>query len=167
VLTGVLGNFVGASVAPAGDLDGDERADLIVGASGFEDAGFAQVLRGADLGVQRLRVAIAPVDGPVQLPPTGGSFDFRLVLRNRSAQAQTIELWMSLITPPARTALSPLSDPVEITLPPGASVQRVLTQSIPGSLPIRALHPRGEHPTRDRHGWRPRALDFTKAAASD
>jgi hypothetical protein len=135
VFTGGFGNFVGASVAPAGDLDGDARADLLIGASGFEDAGFAQVLHGADLAPQRVRVAVAPVGGPVHIPAGGGSFDFLVVLRNQSARPQTIELWTSLIVPPARTPRTPVAGPIEITLPPGATVQRVLTQAVSRSFP--------------------------------
>ncbi len=167
VLTGSFGNFVGASVAPAGDLDGDDRADLLVGASGFEDAGFAQVLHGADLVPQRIRVAVAPIGGPVQIPAGGGSFDFRVSLRNPSAQPQTIELWTGLVVPPARTPRTPVAGPVEITLPPGATVQRVLTQAVLGTFPAgtstlvanirRPVDTVGDLAT----------LRFTKARASD
>ena len=135
VFTGSFGNFVGAAVAPAGDLDGDGRADLIIGASGFEGAGYAQVLHGADLPVQPLRVAVTAMDGPVQIPATGGSFDFRVVMRNLTAAPQTIELWTSLLVPPARTAHTPVLGPVTVTLPPGVSVQRVFTQTVPPSFP--------------------------------
>jgi len=71
----------------------------------------------------------------VHIPAGGGSFDFTVVLRNQSAQPQTIELWTGLGVPPARTPRTPVAGPIDITLPPGATVQRVLTQTVSGSFP--------------------------------
>jgi hypothetical protein len=167
VLTGAAGDTVGAAVAPAGDLDGDGRADLLVGASGFEGTGFAQVLRGADLAPAPLRVSVTAPGGPVQIPAGGGSFEFRVVIRNLTAETQTVELWTSLLAPPARTPRSPVLGPVEISLPPNGAFQRTFTQNVPGSFPSgRSLLVANVRSPADTAGDLAN-LAFTKAPAAD
>jgi hypothetical protein len=136
VFTGGGGESLGRSVSAAGDLDGDGRADLLLGAPGFGGVGYAQVLFGADVAPAPLRVAVASVTGdPVVIPPGGGRFDFRITVRNTSERLQTVQVWTSLLTPPARTARTPVLGPLEITIAAGATVQRTLTQTIGADFP--------------------------------
>lgn len=136
VFTGATGNALGIHVAAAGDLDADGRADLLLGASGGDAAGFAQVLFGADLLPPALRVSVSAASGgPIVLPPAGGSFDFRVVVRNTSGRSVTVDFWTSLLTPPARSALTPVLGPTSFALAPGETLRRTFTQTIPQSFP--------------------------------
>jgi hypothetical protein len=137
VFTGAPVDALGISVAGAGDLDGDGRADLLLGASGTSGTGYVQVLFGADLGARNVLVSVTASDGgPIVIPPGGGEFEYDLVVRNLTAQPQQVDVWTNLVTPPGRAMLpNPVLGPVTITLPPGAALRRTLTQTVAGTLP--------------------------------
>jgi FG-GAP repeat len=136
VFTGSARDFLGGSVAAAGDLDGDGRADLLLGAHGLESAGYVQLLFGADVAPAPLRVTLASVTGdPVVIPADGGSFDVQITIRNKSEQSQTVQLWTSLITRPVQTAITPVFGPTKITIAPGETMRRTLTQTIAADFP--------------------------------
>jgi photosystem II stability/assembly factor-like uncharacterized protein len=77
-------------------------------------------------------VSAAPVDPPVVIPPDGGAFDFTLTLTNTTGLPQSFEVWTEVAGPIAR---NPVLGPQAVTLPPGATVSRTLTQRVPANAP--------------------------------
>jgi photosystem II stability/assembly factor-like uncharacterized protein len=73
-----------------------------------------------------------PVDPPVVIGPSGGSFQFRVTLRNQTSQPQSIEAWSEASGP---LTLSPVIGPRSVMLPPGATLTRTLVQRVPGAAP--------------------------------
>jgi hypothetical protein len=77
-------------------------------------------------------VSAAPVGGPVVIGPGGGSFQFTVTLTNTTGQPQAFQAWSSVTGPISR---NPVVGPTNVTLPPGATVTRTLTQQVPGNAP--------------------------------
>jgi uncharacterized delta-60 repeat protein len=80
---------------------------------------------------QPVAVSAAPVDPPVEVEP-GGTFDLTVILANVTAQPQTVQAWTAVTGAAAR---EPVLGPRTVTLPPGASVTRTLTQEVPANAP--------------------------------
>lgn len=79
-----------------------------------------------------LMVSIEPVNPPIVIPPGGGSFRFSLTLTNTGTTAQTFDFWTAYSGPISR---DPALRPKTLTLAPGATVTRKLTQRIAGGAP--------------------------------
>jgi ligand-binding sensor domain-containing protein len=77
-------------------------------------------------------VAAEPVGGPVVIGPGGGSFQFAVTLTNLTNQPQRFQAWSAVTGPVAR---EPVVGPMSVTLPPGATVVRTLTQAVPANAP--------------------------------
>jgi hypothetical protein len=130
--TGVGGDEVGLSSAPAGDLDADGIEDLLIGAPGFfdEQPGYAGVYLG-----EARAAAIAPVDPPVTIPPGGGVLRYRVTLANPTAQPMTVEAWVTA-TLPDGSPFGPIEGPRTVALAPGQTVGPVpFAQRVPGAAP--------------------------------
>jgi hypothetical protein len=127
IVTGRPGDELGMSVAN-GDANGDGMSDLIVGATGFTDGlpGYAAIFFGTEA---RIRLTITPRDGPIVIPPEGGSFQYDLVVVNDTSNARTLDIWVTL------SGNSLLRNLVRFrqSVPPG-EFHRTLTQRIQGSL---------------------------------
>ncbi len=77
-------------------------------------------------------IELTPVNPPVSIPPEGGSFQYTVNLTNTSTTAQTFEFWTAISGPLNR---EPLLGPKTLTMAPGASFTRTLTQRIPHRVP--------------------------------
>jgi hypothetical protein len=77
-------------------------------------------------------MSVEPVNPPIVLPPEGGTFRFTVTLTNTTGAPQTIEAWTEVSGPVNR---NPVLGPLRVTLPPGATVARTLTQQVPGMAP--------------------------------
>jgi hypothetical protein len=73
-----------------------------------------------------------PVNPPVVIPLGGGNFAFTVQLTNTTTVPMTFEAWSAAAGP---LTVSPVLGPRAVTLPPGASVTRTLTQRVPGNAP--------------------------------
>jgi WD40 repeat protein len=102
-------------------------------------AAFAYTRTDATVGMARnpaaqaaVSVAAAPVGGPVTIPASGGSFQFTVTLTNLTGQAQTFQAWTAVTGPVSR---DPVMGPLSVTLDPGATLTRTLTQQVPAAAP--------------------------------
>ncbi len=77
-------------------------------------------------------ITMTPVNPPIQIPASGGSFSFNVSLQNLSAVPQTFDGWIMQILPD-NTWQGPLLEPISLTLPPGFTLQRQRSQNVPGS----------------------------------
>jgi hypothetical protein len=127
IVTGEAGDELGMSVANA-DVNGDAVSDLLVGAPGFTDGlpGYAAMFFGTEA---KIRLTITPRDGPIVIPPEGGSFQYDLVVVNDTDSARTLDVWVTLTSDSLLRTLVRFRQ----SIPPG-EFHRTLTQRIPGSL---------------------------------
>src|SRR5690606_32020235 len=77
-------------------------------------------------------VSAEPVGGPITIGPDGGAFQFTVTLANLTEQPQSVQAWAAVTGPVGR---EPVVGPVSVTLPPGSTLTRTLTQRVPGVAP--------------------------------
>ena len=128
IVTGGPSDQVGLSVN-GGDLNGDGAGDLMVGATQFADGdpGYVAIFFGVK--ENALTLTLSPRNPPIVIPPTGGSFRYKLDLVNGSDVIRTVDIWVVLTGPGTNRIVRQFSR----TLAPGGSFQRNFTQRIPGS----------------------------------
>ncbi len=79
-------------------------------------------------------VELTPYGTPIQIPATGGSFDFNIAVTNNEASAQTFDVWCD-VTLPGGTIYGPVIGPVNLTLGAGVHLDRDRSQAVPGGAP--------------------------------
>jgi hypothetical protein len=86
-----------------------------------------------ELETAALTVSLTPHNPPIQIPATGGSFTTDVNLNNGTTAPATIDAWIYARMP--NGVPYPILVRHNVTLPAGASVNRVLTQNVPGAAP--------------------------------
>ncbi len=79
-------------------------------------------------------ITMTPLNPPIQIPASGGSFNFNIAVANGESTPQTFDAWCT-VTLPNGSTYGPVLGPVNLTLPAGISLNRDRTQSVPGSAP--------------------------------
>ncbi len=130
------GGQFGEALAGIEDLDGDGRGDLVVGAGheGFAGLTFPGRVYVFASAASPVTIALGPAAPNPTVPAGGGTFTFTATLRNLSAETQTFEAWTQA-TLPDGSATAPLVGPVTVTLGPGETVSKTLTQRVPAGAP--------------------------------
>ncbi len=86
-------------------------------------------------GAPALTVSIEPDNPPVQIPATGGSFDYTIQIENTSSTQTYIEdVWIDVTLPNGAT-FGPIITREDLTFSPGVNISRSLTQQVPGGAP--------------------------------
>lgn len=81
-----------------------------------------------------LSITLDPVSPPIQIPPGGGSFDYNVTLANSETIPQTCDAWI-MVQLPNGNWYGPVLGPVSLTIPAGASIMRLRSQTVPASAP--------------------------------
>ena len=126
IVTGSAQDELGMSLA-GGDFNGDGVPDLITGAPQFATGahGYAAIFFGVGATETTLTLTTR---GPIVIPPTGGSFRFRLELSNLSSLTRTFDILLTLTGPGTQRTIAQFSQ----TLGAGESFTRSFTSRIPG-----------------------------------
>lgn len=107
---------------PSSPLDPDStRADM--GALYFDQSATPPV-----------SVALDPVNPPIQIPGSGGSFEFNVTLTNNQTAPTTCDFWI-MTRLPNGAWFGPLLGPVNLTIGGGISLSRLRTQYVPANAP--------------------------------
>ncbi len=110
-------------------------------------------------------VALTPINPPIQIPPSGGSFEYNVSVTNESPDPQMCQAWI-LVMLPGGSFHGPALGPVSLTLPAGMTVSRDRMQSVPG------IAPAGVYSCIARVGaypsviWDEDSFSFTKAGSA-
>jgi len=78
-----------------------------------------------------VEITMAPVNPPIQIPASGGSFSFDISIQNISTSQQAFDVWI-MQRLPNNNWQGPMLGPIALTMPPGATITRQRTQSVPG-----------------------------------
>ncbi|TKJ42218.1 hypothetical protein CEE37_00650 [candidate division LCP-89 bacterium B3_LCP] len=114
--------------------------------------------------VPDVNVTLIPYGTPIQIPTSGGTFDFNIAVDNNEPSPQTLGIWCD-ITLPNGSPYGPVLGPVTITLSAGTSVDRDRSQSVP------ALAPSGDYLYNAYVGsypdviWDSDSFDFSKLSS--
>jgi hypothetical protein len=109
---------------PASPLDPDNtRADM--GAIYFNQAAPP---------TPSLDITVTPLNPPITIPASGGSFQFTVAIRRVTAPQAPFAVW-ARIKYPNGTYTAPVLGPVTINLPVNVTVTRQRTQTIPSTYP--------------------------------
>jgi hypothetical protein len=134
--SGRYGIGQGAFALHYAEVTGDGPGDLVA-LNGQETPPFGgeygiAVVEGLEGSAAPVTVSAQPVGGPIVIGPGGGSFQFAVTLTNLTGQPQTFQAWSAVTGPVNR---EPIIGPQTVTLPPGATITRTLTQQVPGNAP--------------------------------
>jgi uncharacterized delta-60 repeat protein len=83
---------------------------------------------------QNVSIQLTPQGIPIQIPASGGSFNYTIAATNSGATPQQAAVWC-MITMPNGNPYGPVLGPVRITLSPGQTIERQRTQAIPAGFP--------------------------------
>jgi hypothetical protein len=78
-----------------------------------------------------INITMTPVNPPLQIPATGGSFSFDISIQNISTSQQTFDFWI-MQRLPINTWQGPMLGPIALNMSPGATITRQRTQNVPG-----------------------------------
>ena len=128
IVTGSSLDQLGFSVA-GGDFNGDGGPDLVIGAPQFATGahGYAAIFFGS-VTQPLTSLTLTPRGNPIIIPPTGGSFRFRMDLTNLASNSRTIDIAVTLTGPGTQRSIAQFSS----TLDGGESRERIFTTKIPG-----------------------------------
>jgi|GEM_PF-1530663 len=110
--------------------------DSHVETPGVIDADYALVVKGVGAATTpNVSIDIAPVSPPIQIPASGGGFDYTIAIHNGETVPSTFDVWI-MQQIPGGTWQGPMLGPVNITVAAGFTINRTRTQFVPrGAAP--------------------------------
>ena len=82
----------------------------------------------------QVSVMLTPYGVPIQIPASGGTFDFNIAIANSEPIVMTFDIWCD-VTLPNGSIYGPVLGPVNVTLDSGITLNRDRTQAVPGNAP--------------------------------
>ncbi len=79
-------------------------------------------------------ITLTPINPPIIIPSTGGSFDYNVSVSSNSSNPQSFSAWI-MVQLPDSTWYGPVLGPLALTLPAGTTLSRQRTQPVPASAP--------------------------------
>jgi len=113
-----------------------------------------------------LDVTLAPVNPPIIIPATGGSFNYNATVSNLSGSTQSTQIWI-MVQLPNLAWYGPALGPVSLTLPGGGSITRLRSQTVPATAPAGLYTYRGYLGTYPSTKIDSSSFTFTKSAIGD
>ena len=86
-----------------------------------------------------VRVLLTPYNAPIQIPASGGSFQYAIQATNIESTTLSFPIWCN-ITLPSGTIYGPVLGPVRISLGSGQTISRLRTQNISAHAPAGLYH---------------------------
>jgi parallel beta-helix repeat protein len=119
-----------------------------------------------DQPIPNLTITLTPVNPPIVIPASGGSFTFDATMTNNEAISENFDVWI-MVRLPNQSWYGPVLGPINLTLPAGGTLTRQRIQNVPGNAPAGSYWYEarvGDHPTVI---WDTSGFAFTKTVADD
>ncbi len=113
-----------------------------------------------------LDVTLTPVNPPIVIPASGGSFSYNATVVNNGGSPSTFSAWIMQYTP-GGTWQGPMLGPINLTLPAGVTVTRLRTQNVPGSASPGLYTYRGYVGLYSTVKWDSSSFTYTKSVVGD
>ncbi len=81
-----------------------------------------------------LQVTLTPHNPPIQIPAAGGNFTFDASILNATANPIIFDAWTEVVLPNG-SVYGPLILRSNLSIPAGATISRIVTQTVPGYAP--------------------------------
>ncbi|RJP82578.1 MAG: T9SS C-terminal target domain-containing protein [Candidatus Zixiibacteriota bacterium] len=83
---------------------------------------------------QTITITMIPINPPIQIPASGGSFVFSVGINNLGVYPTFIDIWI-MQRIPSGLWQGPMLGPISLYLPGGANIRRQRIQNVPGAAP--------------------------------
>ncbi len=84
--------------------------------------------------VPTIDLSLTPHNPPIQIPASGGNLLFDATIINSTSSGMNFDAWTQVILPSGMT-FGPLIQRNNLSIPAGATIMRVVTQTVPGGAP--------------------------------
>jgi len=121
---------------------------------------------GQPAGTPNVTITLTPVAPPIQIPGSGGSFDFNVEIHNGELSAMTFDAWI-MVQLPNMAWYGPVLGPINLTLAPSFTLSRTRTQNVPASAPTGNYLYEGRVGTYPGVVWHTGNFPFVKLAVGD
>jgi hypothetical protein len=81
-----------------------------------------------------IELTVTPLDTPIVIPPSGGSFQFQVDLQNNFGAPLRFDFWTNILLPNGSN-YGPLFLRSDAAINTGGSIDRILTQTVPAGAP--------------------------------
>jgi hypothetical protein len=112
-----------------------------------------------------MSLTLVPFVYPLQIPASGGSFDFYCFVTNNETDTIMADLWTKVILPNG-SSLGPLMGPAQVLLNPGTTGW-YRSQNVPGHAPAGSYTYMGNLGVYPNSIWASDSFQFVKAAGGD
>jgi hypothetical protein len=116
--------------------------------------------------VSNLDVTLTPVNPPIVIPASGGSFNYNVGVTNNGSSSAVCDGWIMQYTP-GGTWQGPMLGPVNLNLPAGITISRLRSQNVPGSAAPGVYTYRGYVGLYSTVKWDSSSFSYTKSATGD
>jgi len=131
------------------------------------DADYALVVSGVGtVTIPNVTIALTPINPPIVIPASGGSFNYNVLVTNNESSAATFDAW-TMAQLPNGSWFGPALGPINLTLSAGATLARVRTQSVPASAPSGTYTYEGRVGTYPSAIWDSDSFTFVKSTTGD
>lgn len=134
---------------------------------GVIDADYGLAVMGvAPAAAPNVTISMTPINPPIQIPASGGSFSFNIGVTNNETTPSTFDAWV-MVQLPSSAWYGPVLGPVSLTLPASGSLTRTRTQSVPASAPTGLYTYEGRVGVYPATIWDSDNFTFTKSSVGD
>jgi hypothetical protein len=113
-----------------------------------------------------LDVNLTPVNPPIVIPASGGSFGYSINLLNNETYTVNSAVWI-MQQLPNLTWQGPMLGPISVALPAGANITRSRAQTVPASAPAGTYTYRAYIGQYSTQKWDSSSFTYTKSTAGD
>lgn len=111
-------------------------------------------------------ITLTPLNPPIVIPASGGSFDFNALIHVTTMTPQTVSIWSGQYNPQMQWQ-GPLMGPVTLMLPGGATIGRIRTQNVSSTASPGVYIYRGYTGIYSSVKWDSSGFTYTKSATGD